>query len=352
MEKIWIEVQRADRKARGRRWLLPLPLVLGTLVALPPAEAQERSEKPVAVIGEEAIYEKDYLTDIRAEAYDIRVEEYNLKLQALKDLIDKRLLKEEAEAQGVTQEELAEREILALIPEPDEEEVEQRFVQQMFSSMRQMTKSKDDIRAEMKREGIDEMRELYFLTLRERAGVRIFLPRPRMQVDYDPSRVRGNAQAPITMVEFSDFQCPYCLQAYTTVKNLLRKYEGKIRLAYRDLPLLEARSGSVRSADAARCALEQGKFWEYHDLLFENQDYRGLGAFREFAGEVGMEMDSFNECLTSGRYTDVIQEDFDEGIALGIRGTPYFFINGVPVNGARPQPEFEQIIEEELALLE
>ena len=153
MERKWIAVQPADRKTRGRLWLMSLLTALGTLAAMPSTEAQKPVEKPVAVIGNDAIFEKDYLIDIRVEAYELRVEEYELKLQALKDLIDKRLLKEEAETQGVTQDELAEREIIALIPEPDEKEVEQRFVQQMFSPIRQITQSKDDIRAEMKREG-------------------------------------------------------------------------------------------------------------------------------------------------------------------------------------------------------
>jgi hypothetical protein len=317
------------------------------------ATAQQPAEadgEPVAFVGGEAIYERDFLAQIRPQTYNIRLQEYQLKLRALTDLIDKRLLKEEAAARGVTEQELVDREILAFVPEPDEQEVEHRFAQRMFNPAQQGALSKDDIRDEIRREQMGKRREAYFQALRTRAGVRIHLPRPRIQVGFDAARVRGNPKGAVAIVEFSDFECPYCAQANATIRNLLSKYEGRVFLAFRDLPLLEAGSSEAGSADAARCAQEQGKFWEYHDVLFDG-DQRGVAAFREYAELVGMELEPFDECLASGRHVNAIKADFAEGISLGIRGTPYFFINGIPLDGARSQAEFEQIINEELALL-
>jgi protein-disulfide isomerase len=188
--------------------------------------------------------------------------------------------------------------------------------------------------------------------LREKADVKIYLLPPALEVSYDPDRVRGNPDARVTMVEFSDFQCPYCEQAYLMVKSLLKKYDGKVKLAYRDLPLQEVQSDIHGAGEASRCASEQGKFWEYHDILFENQDEYGERAFQMFAEQLGLEPDSFTACLQSGKYKALVQADFDEGIRLGATGTPAFFINGIFLNGARPQNEFEEIIDALLVAVE
>jgi protein-disulfide isomerase len=317
----------------------------------PRAEAQARPEKPVAVVGGEPIYEKDFMPPIEAQVQKVRQQEYELRHQALDDVINKKLLAAEAAKKGTTPEE-----ILAgldkQVPEPSEEQVEQQLVQQMFGGGMPGNVSKTQIRDDMKKRLAEQVHQVYYQALRDRAGVKLYLLPPRQVAGVDPARVRGNPDAPITMVEFSDFQCPYCYQAYTTVKDLLQKYDGKIKLAYRDLPLTEVQgSENPGGGEASRCAGEQGKFWEYHDLLFENQDYYGQLAFEDFANELKLDIKAFNACMESRKYAPMVKADFDEGIRLGARGTPYFFINGVPVNGARPQADFEQVIEAELFLM-
>ena len=337
--------------------LAPSPFLASTASARPRQAPEAAAEQPVAVIHGEPIYEKDYHESIRPETYNIQLEAYNLELQTLRNLIDTRLLKEEAEAQGITQQELVEREVLPLVPEPDEQEVERRFAQSLFSG--QGARSREDIRNDIKQERVNEARETYFSTLRERAGVEIYLPRPRMEVEIAPSRIRGNVEAPITMVQFSDFECLHCMQAYATVNSVLRRYEGKVALAFLDFPLIQAEASGlgadaaslVGSADAARCAHEQGKFWEYHDVLFESEG-RSEYDFREYANQLGLDVEPFSTCLTSGRYAEAIKADFADGLSLGIGGTPYFFINGIPFGGARPECDFVELLEEELARLE
>ncbi len=240
----------------------------------------------------------------------------------------------------------------ARVQEPDESDVEQVWAQQLFQHGGQISQSKDDLRKQLKEEQLVQVREDFFRVLREKAGVKIYLLPPALEVGYDRTRVRGNPSAKITMVEFSDFHCPFCRQAYGEVKNLLQKYDGKIKVAYRDLPLIEAQDpNQVSAAEASRCAGEQGKFWAYHDLLFENQNEYGPAGFREFAKSLGLNVEQFGQCLDTGKFKAAVKEDFQEALRLGAVGTPYFLINGVPVSGARPQPEFENVIEAELANL-
>lgn len=331
-----------------------LLFVCGWLVraALSIAAAQTSQEKPVAVMGEEVFYEKDFLPPIQGQIHKIRLQEYELKRKALENAINKKLLRAEAEKGGMTEGAWLHQEVDSQAAEPTEAEIEQHFVAQMFRNSGQINLTKDQIREQLKQERVRQARDEYFRALREQAGVKVYLLPPRLEVAYDLSRVRGNPDAKITIVEFSDFQCPFCLQAYTTIKDLLKKYEGKIKLAYRDLPLLEVRANAPGSAEASRCAGEQGKFWEYHDLLFENQDEVGEDAFQEYAETLKLDRDQFTTCLESGKFKQPIKEDFQEGIRLGITGTPAFFINGIFVNGAQPQPVFEEIIEVELATMD
>ena len=319
--------------------------------AWPNAAAQTRQEKPVAIVGDEALYEKDFLPQIQGQVNKIRLQEHELRRKALLGAINKKLVQKEAQKRGVTEAELLRQEVDSKVAEPTEAEVEQVWAEQMFQGNRPMNEGKEPIRQQLKQERAQQAREEYFQSLREQAGVKIYLLPPRVEVGYDPARVRGNPDAQITIVEFSDFQCPYCLQAYSTVKDILKKYAGKVKLAYRDLPLQEIGSGAPGSAEASRCAGEQGKFWEYHDLLFENQDYFGEEAFREYATTLELDVTQFTTCMESGKFKPPIKEDFQEGIRLGITGTPAFFINGIMVNGAQPQSEFEEIIDVELATM-
>ena len=306
----------------------------------------------MATVGGEALYEEDFLPRIQGQVYKIRKQEYDLKLKALEDAINKKLMRAAAQKQGITEEEWLRREVDSKVPDPTNAEIEQTYVNQMLRLNRPITMVRDQIRQQLQEANIQQARGDYFRRLREQAGVKIYLQPPRVEVAYDSSRVRGNPDAGITIVEFSDFQCPFCLRAYMTIKGILSKYDGKVKLAYRDLPLQPIQPGAHGSAEASRCAGEQEKFWEYHDLLFENQDFFGDAAFKEYAEILQLDAKQFTTCLESGKFQPQIQEDFQEGIQMGITGTPFFYINGIPVNGAQPAAVFEKIIEAELATLE
>jgi len=165
--------------------------------------------------------------------------------------------------------------------------------------------------------------------------------------DDDPSI--GSEDAPITLVEFSDFQCPYCQRWHTEVwKQIQEAYPGQVRLVYRDFPL-PGHPEAVPAAIAANCANEQDKYWEYHDLLFSGSAGLGTEAYLQFAQDLKLDMEAFKQCIDEKRYEDEITADFTWASQTGVQSTPTFFMNGIPLVGAQGFDFFKQVIDLELA---
>ena len=172
----------------------------------------------------------------------------------------------------------------------------------------------------------------------------------RYDVPVDDDPILGAEDAPITIVEFSDYECPYCRQWHSEVySQLIETYGEQIRFVYRDFPLASIHSNANSAANAANCAHEQGVFWEYHDMLFSMEQGLGNGAYLDYASQLDIDQADFQECLDSSRYEAEVQADFDFAAELGVRSTPTFFINGIAVVGAQPFEIFQQVIERELA---
>lgn len=158
--------------------------------------------------------------------------------------------------------------------------------------------------------------------------------------------VLGNQDAPVTLVEFSDFECPFCERAYPTFKKILENYKYQVRLVYKHFPL-GFHPNAQKAAEASECAAEQGKFWEYHDKIFDNQS-AGLSVekFKQWAQDLELDAQKFNDCLDSGKYASQVQSDYQEGVTKGVNGTPATFVNGQLISGAVPYETFEQAIKE------
>jgi protein-disulfide isomerase len=180
-------------------------------------------------------------------------------------------------------------------------------------------------------------------TLAETAGVQ----RVTVSTEGDPSI--GPAEAPVTIVEFSDYQCPYCQAWYQqTFNKLLANYPDQIRLVYRDLPL-PMHSEAIPAAEAAHCAGDQGVYWKFHDALFSGQYPLGRTAYDQYAADMGLDSATFDACLDDHRYQAEINKDANDAARIGLNGTPSFVINGRILVGALPYEDFKAIIEEELA---
>lgn len=172
----------------------------------------------------------------------------------------------------------------------------------------------------------------------------------RYDVPVDDDPAIGPENAKITIVEFSDFECPYCTKWHDEVwPRIQETYPEDVRLVYRDFPLYTIHGNAIFAAEAANCAGEQDAYWEYHDKLFSEQYGLGDEAYKKYADELELDRKAFDECLTSRRYKEEVQADYDYAANLGVSSTPTFFINGVPVVGAQPFEVFNEVIQLELA---
>jgi protein-disulfide isomerase len=160
----------------------------------------------------------------------------------------------------------------------------------------------------------------------------------------------GPADAPITLVEFSDYQCPYCQRWHDQVyDSLMAAYPGQIRLVYRNLPLTQLHPQAMNAAESSLCAGEQNAYWQYHEKLFENSQLLSDSLYASLAAELGLDAAAFNDCMTEHKYKSQIEADMQFAIDLGVQSTPTFFINGLAVVGAQPLSAFQQVIDDELA---
>jgi protein-disulfide isomerase len=172
----------------------------------------------------------------------------------------------------------------------------------------------------------------------------------RYDVPIDDDPILGPSTAAITIIEFSDYECPYCRKWHLEVFPRLRqKYPDQLRFVFRDFPLTSIHPNAVPAANAANCANDQGKFWEFNEALFSMQAGLNTKAYQMYAEELELDMDEFNECFSSGRYEAEVMADLEWAAQLGVRSTPTFFLNGIALVGAQPYEVFEQVIEKELA---
>ena len=324
-------------------------LLLGSAASLAQTAGQAKQKEPLAVVGGQTIYDDDLVPFVQGQVFQLRLQEYEVKSKALENLVNQKLLEAEAKKRGIPTEKLLEQEVDAKVAEPTEAELQALYIVQK----EQLRKSFDEIKAQLqqllKQAKLQQTRQDYYKRLREQAGVSIFLQKPKVEVAYDPARLRGNPKAPVVIVEFSDFQCPYCRSVQPTLKNLLAKYEGRVSLSYRDLPLRDIHPQAQMAAEASRCAGEQGKFWEYHDLLFENPNKLNREGLVEQVRSLKLDEKQFDSCLSSGKYKAQVEQDRQLGLRAGLTGTPGFFINGNMLSGNLPQDSFEKVIQSELA---
>ena len=181
-------------------------------------------------------------------------------------------------------------------------------------------------------------------------AVRVLFDAPRQHIAVSPEDpAEGPASAPVTLVEFSDFQCPFCQRVMPTLKQIQQKYGDKVRIVWKDFPLTQIHPQAFDAAVAGNCAREQGKFWELHDRMFPNQQALQPEFLKRYAADAGLDAAKFNACLDSSKYQQKVQDAIDAGTKLGVSSTPTVFINGRVVSGAQPFEVFASVIDEELA---
>ncbi len=278
----------------------------------------------------------------------LKTEEYYIKRNVLDDLIMRALLEKEAATRRISVEKLTQIEIENKIRPVTDEDTRAVYdsTADRFRGIPEQEALKR-IEASMRQQRTIKRRSDFASELRAKMQPKILLEPPRLDVSVGDDPSLGIDKAQVTIVAFSDFQCPSCARFVPTIKQLKARYGDKVRIIFRDFPL-PIHKEAPKAAEAASCANEQGKFWEMHDKLFNNQNNLQIQDLKRYAADIGLDLADFNQCLDSGKYAKEWQEDMADGSRYGVSGTPTFFINGRLVVGTVPYEVFTQIIEEEL----
>ncbi len=291
----------------------------------------------LASVGDEQITMEDIRArtgdDLAALETNYQRARHKLVRTALDQILREKVLLAEAQKEGKSVDELVAAEAGGSL-EPSDVEIAAWYKDnQSRVGGRSLDQVHDAIADFLRNQRKEEASERLQKRLNEERKVVVNLQPYRLQFDNEDAPVRGPAKAPVTLVEFSDFQCPYCGRFFPTLKQVEQNFGDTVRVVYRQYPLTNIHPYAQKAAEASLCAKEQGKFWEMHDLMFQEQDKLGVSDLKEKASRLGMDQKKFDECLDSGRYVEQVQEDQKEGQRVGVSGTPALFVNGVPVDG-------------------
>jgi protein-disulfide isomerase len=335
-----------------RRFLIFLALGAATVTAA------QSPPKGLATINGEAITEEQVskaaeadlqkleLRRLQFEAGQTRDKQDALE-RALNALIEDKLLALEASKRKITKEQLEKAELEDKVAVPTEEEVAQFYEQ----NKARIQAPREDVLPQIGPFLLDQRRQearaAFIAGLKKQYDVTSYLEPLRAQLATDGFPTRGPAAAPVTIVEFSDFECPFCGNLFPVLKEIETNYAGKVRVIYRQYPL-DIHPHAQKAAEASLCANEQQSFWVFHDLLFGNQKDLTVEALKKKAEDLKLNTAAFNACLDSGKHAAAIRQDIVDGSKAGVSATPAMFINGRLLVGARPYADISSVIEDEL----
>jgi protein-disulfide isomerase len=285
---------------------------------------------------------------VRAQLMSLRAQEHQLRSQALEALITKALLEKEAEARGTSADALHRSEVEDKSTVTDAEAKAYYEANKARFGTTTEGAAVPQIKAGLGQQRQNERRAAFARELRAKYEVKVLLEPYRVPVEVGAAPSRGNPRAPVTVVEFSDFQCPYCVRARPVVNRVREAYGDRVRFVFRHYPL-DFHAQAQKAGEAAACAGDQGKFWEMHDLLWTNAAKLQVADLKAHAATLKLEAAAFAQCLDSGRHAGLVEADLEAGQGYGVSGTPAFFVNGRPLVGAQPFEAFAQVIDDELA---
>jgi len=328
---------------------VPLLLLSLTTLAVAGVDKPTSSGTPVAIVGTQTITADKLDEQLGNSLFRLRSDEYSLKRAALDELIAKAVIEQEAASRKLTVERLTAIEIDEKAKPVQDDEVGAVYesAKQNYANMPE-PEAKRQIADGMRRTRAQQRREAFLAELRAKHNVKVLLEAPRAKLALDNAPSRGPAEAPVTLVAFSDFQCPYCARLGPIVGDLQKRYGTSVRFVFRNFPL-PFHQNAAKAAEAGVCAHEQGKFWEMHDKMFANQGALQVADLKRYATELGLNAETFSQCLDSARYAAKWRADIQEGSTYGVGGTPTLFVNGRLLSaGANPEA-LTQAIDQELA---
>ena len=270
---------------------------------------------------------------------------FDAEKKAVEEYIDDFLLERQAQKENLTVAQLLERHVNSTIAK-DPDDAALRIYYEGVDTNEPFEVVRDKILEHLRQRRLAKAKTAYVVSLRTQAKITVEVAAPRIEISLKNTSVRGPAGAPLMLVEYADYECPYCQQVQPTLDRLEAEFKGKVAFAYKDLPL-PMHPHAQKAAEATQCAGLQGKYWEYHDLLLKT---KGLDVpqLKAAAGQLGLETAGFNKCLDSGERAEAVKATLDEAQKLGLQGTPSFFLNGRYFSGIMSYDQMRQMLEEEL----
>jgi protein-disulfide isomerase len=329
------------------KYLLAAGLLSSTFTFLASAaeDSSAASSEPVLQIGGGKLSFSDLEQKYPGLFFHAKNTYFDLQRKAIEAKLDDLLLDKQAQKEHLTVDQLIDKHVNSMVEkEPSEEALHVYYdgldTKATFEDLR--SQIVDTVRANR----LDRVRAAYMKSLRDDAKISFLLVAPRAPVTLKDNPVRGDVNAPVMVVEYADYECPYCQQDQPIIDKIEAEYKGKIAFVFKDTPL-PMHAHAEKAAEAANCAGTQGKYWEYHDFLFQSKQLE-VGQLKEAARTLKLNADAFDKCLDSGEKAALIKENLKEGQKFQLQGTPSFFINGRFFNGGMTYEQLKQAIDEEL----
>jgi protein-disulfide isomerase len=323
-------------------------IVIGVVATLALTGGVKGGQDPVvAEYSGKSVRASEALASVKTRIFDLEDEMFRTKEQAINDFVEQRLLDAEAKKQNVPIEQLLEKEAGGEVGEVSDKDIEE-FLTSKGLSLNDPRIRKEDVRDYLKYRKKFDKRQAYVAKLKQTSHVKLLIAEPqspKISVATEGFPTWGKPNAPVTIVEFSDHQCPFCARAIPTIERIKKEYgPDKVRIVFRDMPL-PSHNRANPAALAAHCANDQGKFWEYSAMLFENQSKLEDTDLKDYAKKLGLEEAKFAECYASKKHQTDIDKSRREAESVGIQATPSFVINGFLLQGAQPFEKFKEKID-------
>jgi len=331
------------------RAVIGLAVGLSLSAAATSTGTDEKNGAVVAEVGGQKLTRADLEQKQAAKLLQARYQYYLAERDALDQVIDERLLEMEARRQDISVDQLFRREVTSRVNDPTEDQL-QVFYEGLRTDEPFAT-AREKIVATIRQIRLTKARGAYLQSLRGQANLLITLTPPAADMAPDNAQRRGPQNAPVLVVEFADYECPYCQAIHPEIKKLQNEFGDKLAFAFKDFPL-PMHANAEKAAEAARCAGAQGKFWEFHDALFNNSRKLEDAQLKEHARILGLDRTRFDQCLDANEQAAAVHQDFTQAQSLGLTGTPSFFINGHFLSGAVKYNTLREIVEQQLAAAE
>ncbi len=323
-------------------------LLAGMMTVSVPWSAE--ADDVLATVGTKSFTRAEIEALVKPKLIEVEAQKFEIMREGLDEAIATELFKLESTARKITPEQLEKDEIESKVPTPSDAEIQKVYDDNKEDLQGQTLEAvKPQIVEYLKAEKGQGRRLAFISELKAKYKTVDKLKAPTVEVATAGRPERGSAKAPITIVEFSDYQCPFCKRGEDSVQKVFDTYGGdKVRIVFRDYPL-PFHDRARPAAEAAACANAQNKFWEYNKKLFNNQNALSDENLKSYAKDLGLDQAKFDECYGKKQFSANIDKDLMDGAMAGVNGTPAFFINGRSLSGAQPFEKFKEIIDEELA---